>query len=105
MHKQQSFPLRIAVNERRRAQRLARNLGLSENRLYADMIQEGLLMREQMSYFEKLRSMRVPAGEGLALLALAPDVPPSAQDRLPASRATRPRTQTARGRSRRRGPT
>jgi hypothetical protein len=78
------------VNERRRAQRLARNLGLSENRLYADLIQEGLLMREQMTYLEKLRSMRVLASEGLALLDLAPDVPPSVEDRPPGPRRRTP---------------
>jgi hypothetical protein len=44
----------------------------SENRLYSDLIQEGLLMREQMVYFEKLHAMRVPANKGLALLDLAP---------------------------------
>ena len=48
--------------------------------------EEGLLIREQMVYFEKLRSMRVSASEGLALLALAPDVPPSAEDRLSTAR-------------------
>jgi hypothetical protein len=61
-------------------------LGLSENRLYSDLIQEGLLVREQMAYFEKLRAMRIPANEGLALLDLAPDIPPSAEDALPKAR-------------------
>jgi hypothetical protein len=86
MHKQKSFPLRIGDQERRRARRLALKMGLSENRLYSDLIQEGLLVREQMAYFEKLRAMRVPATEGLALLALAPNVPPSAEDVLPRAR-------------------
>jgi hypothetical protein len=80
MHKQKSFPLRIGDQDRRRAQRLAQKMGLSENRLYSDLIQEGLLVREQMAYFEKLRAMRVPPNEGLALLDLAPDVPPGAED-------------------------
>lgn len=80
MHKQKSFPLRIGDLERRRARRLALKMGLSENRLYSDLIQEGLLVREQMAYFEKLRCMRVSANEGLALLDLAPDVPPGAED-------------------------
>ena len=83
MHKQAIFPLRIPVNERRRAQRLAQANGLSENRLYAGLIQEGLLMREQMGYLEKLRSRRVPATEGLALVDQAPDVEPAPEDRLP----------------------
>ncbi len=83
MHKPKSFPLRISDADRRRAQRLARENGLSENRFYSDLIQEGLLMREQMRYFEKLRAMRVPASEGLALLDRAPDVRPAPEDRLP----------------------
>jgi hypothetical protein len=86
MHKQKSFPLRIGEQDRRRAQRLARRVGLSENRLYSDLIQEGLLMREQMAYFEKLRAMCVPASEGLALLDLAPDVAPRAEDAMPKAR-------------------
>jgi len=83
MHKQKSFPLRISEHERRRGRRLAQKMGLSENRLYAELIQEGLLMREQMTYFEKLRTMRVSTKEGLALLDLAPDVSPSVEDALP----------------------
>jgi hypothetical protein len=83
MHKQKIFPLRIAAGDRKRAQRLARGMGVSENRFYSDLIREGLLMREQMSYFEKLRAMRVPAGEGLALLEQAPDVAPAPEDLLP----------------------
>jgi hypothetical protein len=83
MHRQRSFPLRIADQDRRRAQRLAQKMGLSENRLYSDLIQEGLLVREQMAYLDKLRAMRVPAEEGLALLDLAPDVPPDAKDAAP----------------------
>ena len=86
MHKQTSFPLRIGDQDRRRAQRLAQKMGLSKNRLYSDLIQEGLLVREQMAYFEKLRAMRVPASEGLALLDLAPDVAPGTGDALPKAR-------------------
>ena len=83
MHKRRSYPLRIGDQDRRRAQQLARKMGLSENRLYSDLIQEGLLIREQMAYLEKLRAMRVPVNEGLALLDLAPDVPPGAEDTMP----------------------
>ena len=89
MHKQKSFPLRIAEQDRARARRLAEGMGLSENRLYAELIQEGLIMREQMAYFEKLRNMRVPASEGLALLDLAPNTPPEPGDELPPSRVRR----------------
>lgn len=86
MHKQRSFPLRIAEDDRRRARRLAGKSGLSENRLYSELIHEGLLLREQMSYFEKLRDMQVPAEEGLTLLDLAPNVAPGTEDMLPGNR-------------------
>jgi len=89
-HKQKSFPLRIADQDRLRARRLAQKMGLSENRLYSDLIQEGLLLREQMTYFEKLRAMRIPAKEGLALLDLAPDVAPDADDTAPRRRRGAP---------------
>ena len=86
MHKQKSFPLRIAEGERMRARQLARTMGLSENRLYSDLIQEGLLMREQMEYMTRLRAMQVSASRGLALLDRAPDVPAAAEDRLAKNR-------------------
>ncbi len=89
MHKQKIFPLRIADQERRRARRLAQKTGQSENRLYSDLIQEGLLIREQMAYFEKLRAMRVTAKAGLALLDLAPDVRAGAGDAVPKARRGR----------------
>jgi hypothetical protein len=89
MHKQKIFPLRIGDQERLRGRRLALKMGLSENRLYSDLIHEGLLVREQMAYFEKLRAMRVPAKEGLALLDLAPDVPASAGDAISKGRRRR----------------
>lgn len=81
--------MRISITERRRPQRLAGLAGSSENRLYAQMIQEGLLMREQMAYFDKLRSPRVPASEGLALLDLAPDGRPAREDKLSPKTPTR----------------
>jgi len=89
MHKQRSIPLRIAGEDRRRARRLAGKIGLSENRLYSDLIHDGLLVREQMAYFEKLRDLHVPAEEGLALLDLAPDVAPRVEDTLPRVRRRR----------------
>ena len=66
--------------DRERARSLAQQLGVSENRLYADMIREGLLMREQMAYMAKLRSMAIPAEDGLKMLEAAPDVEPDPQD-------------------------
>jgi hypothetical protein len=89
MHKQTSFPLRIAEEDRRRAKRLADKVGSSENRLYSDLIHEGLLLREQMAYFEKLRNLHVPPEEGLALLDLAPAVAPDAKDASPRAQRRR----------------
>ncbi len=39
-------------------------------------------MHEQMAYMAQLRALHVSATEGLALLALAPDVEPAPEDRL-----------------------
>ena len=50
-----SFPLRIQEDERVRAKRLAEALGVSENRLYSELIHDGLLIREQMLYMTRLR--------------------------------------------------
>ncbi len=94
MHKQAIFPLRIPESERRRARRLAQANGLSENRLYANLIEEGLLMREQIGYLERLRALRVSAAEGLAILDQAPDVEPAPEDRLP--RRARPKVRKQR---------
>jgi hypothetical protein len=66
MHKQKSFPLRIGEQERRRARKLASKMGLSENRLYSNLIQEGL-----------------------AVLDLAPDVPPAVVDAVSKARRKR----------------
>ncbi|NEX16683.1 MAG: hypothetical protein C1943_08655 [Halochromatium sp.] len=82
MHKHRSFPLRLNDAERERARALAKQLGVSENRLYADIIREGLLMREQMAYLAKLRAMAVSPQEGLEILNDAPNVEPEAQDQL-----------------------
>ena len=83
MHKVKSFPLRLPETKRKRARRLAQELGYSENRLYAELIQEGLLMREQMVYFERLRAMRVSPEEGLALPDKASDREPDDEDTIP----------------------
>lgn len=83
MHKIQSFPLRISGEDRHRARNIASGLGVSENRLYATLIQEGLLMREQMAYFDRIRAMGVRAEEGLAILDALPDAPPQPGDELP----------------------
>ena len=64
-----SFPLRIQNDERERAKRLAEALGVSENRLYAELIHDGMLIREQMLYMGQLRAKleAVPADPTLLL--------------------------------------
>lgn len=80
--KKTSFPLRIQENERARGKRLAEELGVSENRLYAELIHDGLLIREQMRYMSKLREIAVSTTreDALAVLAKAPDTPPAPTD-------------------------
>ena len=77
-----SFPLRIQQDERARAKRLAEALGVSENRLYSDLIHDGLLMREQMLYMSRLREVAAATSkaDALAVLARAADMPPIATD-------------------------
>ena len=77
-----SFPLRIQQDERARAKRLAEALGVSENRLYSDLIHDGLLMREQMLYMSKPREVAAATSkaDALAVLARAADMPPIATD-------------------------
>jgi hypothetical protein len=82
MPKTNTILLRLPAAERERAQKLAAALGYSENRLYIELIHDGLLMHEQMAYLTKLRQMHVAPAEGLALLALAPDVDPAPEDHL-----------------------
>jgi hypothetical protein len=77
-----SFPLRIQDDERVRAKRLAEELGVSENRLYAELIHDGLLIREQMLYMTRLREIAATTSkaEALAVLARAADMPPIPTD-------------------------
>jgi hypothetical protein len=46
MPKSSAFPLRLPETERERARKLAAALGYSENRLYMELIHEGLLIHE-----------------------------------------------------------
>lgn len=77
-----SFPLRIQDAERARGKRLAEELGVSENRLYAELIHDGLLIREQMSYMSKLRQLASATRkeDALAVLAKAPGGAPLPTD-------------------------
>ena len=62
---------------------LAEELGVSENRLYAELIHDGLLIREQMLYMTKLRSLAAATAraDAIAVLGRAADEP-----RLPTDR-------------------
>ncbi len=77
-----SFPLRLQEQERARAKRLAEAMGVSENRLYSELIHDGMLVREQMLYMEHLRNLAVSTSkeDALAILAQAAGHPPIATD-------------------------
>jgi hypothetical protein len=81
--KEKAFLLRLPDDERDRAKRLADELGYSENRLYSELIHDGLLMREQMAYMTKLPVLgqQVSRDEIRVLLDKVPDVEPEADDR------------------------
>jgi hypothetical protein len=84
MNKQKAFLLRLPEEERGLAQQLARQLGYSENRLYNELIHDGLLMREQMLYMRQLKNtyQKVTAAQVLDLLDKVPDVPPESIDEI-----------------------
>ena len=81
-----SFPLRIQDDERVRAKRLAEAMGVSENRLYAELIHDGLLIREQMLYMTRLREIAAASSkvDALDVLARAANTHPTSTDIRPA---------------------
>jgi hypothetical protein len=81
------FMLRLPEDERTRAKKVADDLGLSENRLYAELIHDGLLMHEQMHYMKHLRqlSATVSKEDALSILDRVPATPPAREDALDAS--------------------
>lgn len=85
MNKQKGFLLRLPEEERDRAKQLASQLGYSENRLYGELIHDGLLMREQMLYIKQLKAIyqHVSEAQVLELLDKVPDVAPEWEDRMP----------------------
>ena len=93
MSKEKAFVLRLPEQERERAKRLADEMGYSENRLYTELIHDGLLIREQMAYMGKLRALgqQVPNEEIKALLDKAPDSEPALDDHLPEALKSVPR--------------
>jgi hypothetical protein len=82
MNRHQAFLLRLPEPERERAKRLARELGLSENRLYAELIHDGLLMQEQRLYMNRLREQgrTISREHALDMLDKVPDTPPEPYD-------------------------
>ena len=78
-----SFPLRLHEEERTRAKKVAEELGISENRLYSELIHDGLLIREHMAYRNKLREIASTTSQAAAMdvLSRAPDSTPLPTDR------------------------
>jgi hypothetical protein len=84
VNKQKGFLLRLPEEERQLAKQLASELGCSENRLYSDLIHDGLLMREQMQYMAKMKSMykQFDQKRMFELLDRVPDIEPILEDRI-----------------------
>ena len=82
MNKQKAFLLRLPDEERGRAKQLAGKLGYSENRLYNELIHDGLLIREQMLYMRQLKTayQKVTATQVLERLDNGPAVPAEVED-------------------------
>jgi hypothetical protein len=80
----ESFPLRMHEDDRSRGKRLSEELGVSENRLYNELIHDGLLIREQMNYMAKLREIAATTTpeDALAVLAKVPPRQPISTDTL-----------------------
>ena len=80
----ESFPLRMNEDDRSRGKRISEALGVSENRLYNELIHDGLLMREQMNYMAKLRQIAASttAEDASAVLAKVPAREPIPSDML-----------------------
>jgi hypothetical protein len=77
-----SFPLRLHDTDRDIGRRVAAKLQVSENHLYAELIHDGLLMREQLLYMDRLRTIAAATrpADALEILDKAADDSPSATD-------------------------
>ena len=84
MSKQKGFLLRLSDDDRNRARGLASQIGYSENRLYAEMIHDGLLIQEQINYYSALKKVgaTIEKDEVMAILAKTPASPPDPSDTL-----------------------
>lgn len=80
----ESFPLRMPEEDRVRGKRLSEALGMSENRLYNELIHDGLLIREQMNYMARLRELaaQTTTEDALAVLAKVPAGEPMPTDKF-----------------------
>jgi hypothetical protein len=77
-----SFPLRLHDTDRDLGRRVASKLRVSENRLYAELIHDGLLMREQLLYMDRLRAIAASTrpADALEILGKVADDFPAATD-------------------------
>jgi hypothetical protein len=84
MSKQKGFLLRLSEDDRNRARAIAAKTGYSENRLYAELIHDGLLIQEQISYYAALKNTgaTIPKEEVMEILAKTPASPPDPADLL-----------------------
>ena len=84
MSEHSEFVLELPSVERARAQRLAREQGITESRLYAELIHDGLLIQEQVTYLRQMQKLGaiVTKEQALALLDRSPEVEPEPNDRL-----------------------
>lgn len=84
MSKQKGFLLRLSEDDRNRARAIAAQTGYSENRLYSELIHDGLLIQEQMSYYSALKKAgaNISKDEVMAILAKTPAVLPDPSDTI-----------------------
>jgi hypothetical protein len=84
MSKQKGFLLRLSEDDRNRARAIAAQTGYSENRLYAELIHDGLLIQEQISYYSALKKTgaTISKEEVMEILAKTPAAPPDPSDTL-----------------------
>jgi hypothetical protein len=77
-----SFPLRLHDTDRDLGCQVASKLWGSENRLYAELIHDALLMREQLLYMDRLRAIAAATrlADAPETLEKAAEDPPSATD-------------------------
>ncbi|HIJ86409.1 MAG TPA: hypothetical protein HPP97_01850 [Desulfuromonadales bacterium] len=82
MSKQKGFLLRLSEDDRHRGRELASEIGYSENRLYAEIIHDGLLIQEQINYYSALKKIgkTIEKDEVLEILAKSPASPPEPVD-------------------------